>query len=126
MRRIAAAVLVGIVALGCSRRDQPIMAHDKPVDHWLNEVKSADPKARKKAVTALGHVGTLHSSAIPAVASALKDPEPSVRNEAVLALLNVGPGAKEAIPALNDVLQDKDATVRANAAKAIERINGKK
>jgi HEAT repeat protein len=126
MRRTAGVFLIGIVALGCSRRDQPIMAHDKPVDHWLSEITSADPKARKKAVTALGHVGPRHSEAVPAVIVALKDRDVSVRNEAVLALLHVGPDARDAIPALNEALQDNDATVRKNAAKAVERINGKK
>jgi HEAT repeat protein len=126
MWRTTVVVLAGIVAVGCNRRDQLIMAHDKSVDHWLTEVTNADPKARKKAVTALGHVGPRHPVAIPAVIVALKDGDASVRNEAVLALLHLGPDARDAIPALNEALQDKDSTIRANAAKALERINGKK
>jgi len=126
MQRMVLLAFVGLLAVGCARRDKPIMAHDKPVDFWLTEVTKPDPKARKKAVTALSHVGTRHPAAIPAVTNALKDADASVRNEAVLSLLHIGSDARDALPALNETLQDKDSAVRTNAAKAIERISGKK
>jgi HEAT repeat protein len=118
-------VLFGLGApalLGCHSKTQPLQSHDHPVSYWLQELKSQDPKARKKAVTALGHVGKADPAAIPALIEALHDNDASIRDAAVLALLNLRSDAKEAVPALNEATKDKDATVRAHAVKALERI----
>jgi HEAT repeat protein len=126
MRQFVAAAILVAVAIGCNRKTQPTMVHGKPVDFWLTEITGKDPKARKKAVSALGLVGPADPAAIPAVIAALKDNDASVRNEAALALLNLGSAASEAVPALTETLKDPDGVVRASAAKAIDRINGKK
>jgi HEAT repeat protein len=121
-------LLLGLVTLllaGCGTKE-PILSHGQPVSHWLQAAHDPDPKTRRKAVIALGHVGAADPAAIPAVIEALKDPEPSVRAEAVLALLNLGPDAKDAVPALTEAQNDSDAKVRAYAAKALERIGGAK
>jgi HEAT repeat protein len=115
------AILIG----GCAKKE-PLLSHGQPVSHWLQTLHDLDPKARKKAVVALGHVGTADAAAIPAVIEALKDPDATVRAEAVLALLNLGPEAKEAIPALTEAQTDKDVKVREYAGKALERIKGSK
>src|SRR5262249_27097571 len=75
---------VGSVVAGWGK-NQPVQAHDKPVAYWLEELKKPDVKARKKAVVALGHVGTADPAAMPALMRAVKDPDATVRNEAVLA-----------------------------------------
>ena len=114
-----------VVIAGCVKKE-PLLSHGQPVSHWLQTLHDPDPKTRKKAVVALGHVGTADPAAIPAVIEAVKDPDPTVRAEAVLALLNLGPDAKEAIPTLTDAQTDKDAKVREYAGKALERIQGSK
>jgi HEAT repeat protein len=111
---------------GChSKKTEPLQSHGHPVSYWLVELKNPNPQARKKAVTALGHVGKTDPAAIPALIEALQDRDASVRDAAVLALLNMGPDAKDAIPALTECTKDKDANVQSHAVKAIERIQGK-
>src|SRR5580704_15874003 len=107
-------VLALVLAAGCGKKE-PVTAHGKPVAYWLEESRSADAKARKKAVTALGHVGSADPGAIPALMGAVKDADVAVRREAVLALLNIGPDAKDAIAVLTGAKNDQDATVRTYA-----------
>jgi HEAT repeat protein len=114
-----------VVLAGCAKKE-PLLSHGQPVSHWLQALHDPDPKTRKKAIVALGHVGTADPAAIPAVIDAIKDSDPTVRAEAVLALLNLGPDAKEAVPALTEAQSDKDAKVREYAAKALERVQGRK
>jgi HEAT repeat protein len=121
--RVPSLLLFAMVGTGCGQKD-PLLAHGKPVDHWLHEIKSAELKARKKAVIALGHVGTADPRAIPALIAAVKDRDATIRKEAVLALLNIGPPAKDALAALREAEKDQDATVRWSASKAIARIQG--
>jgi HEAT repeat protein len=121
----AAYVLLGLALSACNDKSQPLLSHGQPVSHWLEELKSSDPAARKKAITALGHLGKADPAAIPALIEALHDNNAVVRDAAVLALLNLGPDAKDAVPALTNATKDKDANVRAHAAKAVERIQGK-
>ena len=122
------AVLLCLFLAGCSGRNEPVVAHEKPVAHWLEELKQPAPKARKKAVGALGAIGKADPAAIPALIGVVKDDrDATVRDQAVLALLNIGPDAKEALPVLTEAAQsDKDATVRTHATKAVERIRGTK
>jgi HEAT repeat protein len=115
--------LLALLPLACGKQ-QELTSHGQPVGHWVEELKNSDPKARKKAVTALGNVGAADPAVVPALASALKDADAGVRNQAALALLRIGPDAKEALPALEEAKKDRDATVRANAGKAVERIQG--
>jgi HEAT repeat protein len=123
MRLATCCVLpMAMLLVGCGGQKEPVMAHGKPVDHWLGELNNHHAKARKKAVTALGHVGTADSRAIPALIGAVKDPDAAVRSEAILALLNIGPDAKDAVPVLREAENDKDATVRSHAKKALARI----
>jgi vesicle coat complex subunit len=114
--------LCATLLLGCHNKTQPLQSHDHPVSFWLQQLKNPDPKARKKAVTALGHVGKADPAAIPALIETLHDRDAGVRDVAVLALLNLGSDAKEAVPALTEATKDKDPNVRAHAAKALERI----
>src|SRR5262249_44323840 len=118
------AVLIVILLAGCGGKSEPLTAHGKPVAHWLDELEAPDPRARKKAVVALGHVGKADPAAVPALAGAVKDRDAGVRAAAVLALLNLGPDAREAVPALSEARNDSDAKVRAYAAKALAKVGG--
>ncbi len=118
-------ISLAVLVVGCAKKE-PLLSHGQPVGYWLEAMKDPSPQIRKKAVTALGHVGAADSEALPAVISAVKDPDATVRAEAVLALLNLGTAAKEAVPALEEARNDRDAKVREYAAKALERIQGAK
>jgi HEAT repeat protein len=127
MRYFFLAITLSLVVVGCHRKREPVMAHGKPTAHWIEELKQTDPKARKKAVDALGAIGKADREAIPALIGMVKDDEDAtVRDQAVLALLTIGPDAKDSIPALTEAQNDKDATVRTHATKALERIRGNK
>jgi hypothetical protein len=105
-------LLAGLAVVGCSKPAVPTTAGGHPVAYWLDEVKNPDPRARKKAVRALGHVGPADPAAVPAVTESLKDEDAAVRQEACLALLNLGPAAAEADAALIAATQDPDPKVR--------------
>ena len=120
--RIALAVLFGCL-LGCGGKKEPMTVHGKPISYWVDELKRPDPKARKKAVAALGQVGKADPAAIPALAGALADADARAC-AAVLALLKIGPDAKEALPALENLRHDREPTIRDHAGKAIARIRG--
>jgi HEAT repeat protein len=123
--RLILVLSLAVLASGCGKKE-PLLSHGQPVSHWVEALKDPNPQARKKAVTALGHVGAADPDAIPAVIGAVKDPDAAVRAEAVLALLNLGPAAKDAVPALEEARNDRDANVREYVGKALERIQGTK
>ena len=70
--------LVLVPLAGCGE-NAPLTSHGKPVSHWLEALDSPDVKTRKKAVVALGHVGTADPAALPALIRATKDRSPDVR-----------------------------------------------
>jgi HEAT repeat protein len=121
-----AVMLIALVLAGGCGRTGPLVSHGKPVSYWVEKLQDRDAKERKKAVVALGHVGSADPAAIPAVIGAVKDTDATVRREAVLALLNLGSSAQEAVPALTAAQKDRDPQVRTYAAKALERIRGAK
>ncbi len=122
---IAGLLAAGLTAAGCGQPEPRLTAGGRPVSYWLDELKKPDPKARKKAVRELGHVGPADPAAIPAVTAAVKDKDAAVRREAVLALLNLGPAARDAAAALAEAAKsDPDPTVRRDAAKALDRVRG--
>ena len=119
---IRLALLLVLTSVGCGSKVELRTVHGKPVDHWINELKQPDPKARRNAVAALQGVGASDEAAIPAITDALKDRDAKVRDAAVVALLNIGPDAKGAVSALQEAANDKDAKVRAHAVAALRRI----
>jgi HEAT repeat protein len=117
---LAAALLA---AAGCGA-SPPTMVHGQPVGHWLEAVRDADARTRKKAVQALGRAGAADAAALPALAEALKDRDAGVRQEAASALLRLGEAARPALAALEEARRDRDARVRASAERAVERLRG--
>lgn len=120
-------MLVAIAITGCGEKSHTTVKYfsGEPVDHWLEEIKSNDPKTRKKAADVLGNIGPVDSRSIGALIVAVKDKDVKVRTAAVLALSKIGKPAVEALPALQEATQDKDKIVRSSASNAIERINGR-
>jgi HEAT repeat protein len=93
-----------------------------PTEHWIHQLKDADPKARQEAVFALGVIGAEAEEAVPAVCKLLKDPEPRVRCDAALALLKMYPASRKTAPDLAGVLEDEMPLARINAAIALNRL----
>jgi HEAT repeat protein len=125
--RLRSVLFVGLalVLAGCGRdAPPPLTSHGRTVGEWVESLRSADPKVRKKAVAALGHAGAADPTAVPALVGALKDRDAAVRDAAVLALLNLGAAAREAVPALEAAQKDRDPKVRGHAARAVSVIRG--
>src|SRR3954453_20434908 len=120
-------VVVGLVIVlaGCTKAPTALMAHGKPVQHWLEALRDPDAKARRRAAEVLGNIGAVDPAVLAALTEAVKDRDGSVRTEVVLALMKMGPAARAAVPALEGVQKnDKDVRLRSYAAKALERIQG--
>jgi HEAT repeat protein len=127
MRAVLGAILAAALAAGCQRQSAPTELYfsGEPVSHWLEAVKSPDPKARKKAVDVLGNVGPADPAVLPALIGAMKDKDAQVRDAAVLAVSKMGPVAVTAEPALREAAKDPNPTVRGHAAAALERVGGR-
>lgn len=116
-------VLLVVWVTGCGE-SQPALIHGRSVAYWLQALQNRDARFRKKAVEALGNVGSADAAVVPALIQAVQDPDGGVRDAAVLALFKIGPDAPEAIPVLRAAQKDKDTKVRKHAEKALARIQG--
>jgi HEAT repeat protein len=114
-------IFLSLFLAGCGAKE-PVKAYGKPVADWLAELKKPDSRARKKAVTALGQIGSADPAAIPALIGALRDEDAAVKEKAIMALQHLGPAAKEAIPALTEI--QSDPAFQAQAIRALEKIRG--
>jgi len=125
---LSVTLCVCLLGLGCGQPDVPKEKYfgGEPVEHWLEAIKSPDPKARKKAADVLGNVGPVDPRAVPALIEAVKDRDAKVRDAAVLGLSKIGPQASSAESVLEEATRDKDATVRTHAATALGRVRGVK
>jgi HEAT repeat protein len=123
--RLFGSVSVALTLLlltGCAKT-QPTHAGGQTVEHWVQELKNPDPKARKHAVAKLGNVGTSDSAALPGIVYALNDQDGSVRLEAIVAITKFTPAPREVIPTLSQMQKnDRDARVREYAGKALEKL----
>ena len=128
MRQASLLLMLCLLMFGCSQSDVPKEKYfsGEPVDHWLEEIKSPDPKKRKKAAEILGNVGPADERSIPALIEAVKDKDAKVRDAAVLGLSKIGPPAVSGDSVLAEATKDKDPTVRTHAATALERVRGTK
>jgi HEAT repeat protein len=124
-------------------RGAPEIGDDiKPLQYWLDQLKSTDSDRRFAAVREL-ETRTLLEAAkrkyperpdarklrpeeipalVTALADALRDPDPLVRSELATALADLGPQAKAALPALIEQLKDENAPVRKVTAWALGEI----
>jgi cyclophilin family peptidyl-prolyl cis-trans isomerase/HEAT repeat protein len=76
-----------------------------------------DPTLRRRAVLAIGRVGS--PEAVPLLTGALQDPDEDVRATAAFALGLVGSDARTALPALLGVLTDPSPLLRGRAIEAL-------
>ena len=128
MRQAVFVIALSGFMTGCGGSDVPNEKYfnDKPVEHWLEAIKSQDAKTRKKAAEVLGNVGLVDARSVPALIEAVKDRDVKVRIAAVLGLSKIGPAASEAQSALTEATKDKDPSVRIHATTALERVQGTK
>ena len=128
MRSSLLGSLAALALIGCGRSDGPKEKYfgGETVDHWLDGIKSSDPKVRKKAADMLGNIGPSDARPIPALIEAIRDKDAKVRDAAVLGLSKIGPPAASAQSALEAASKDPDATVRTHAVAALGRIRGEK
>ena len=95
----------------------------KPVEHWLEAIKSPDAKLRRRAAEVLGNVGQADLRSVDALAAALSDPDRRVREEAVLGLSKMGPVAAAAADAIQKAIRtERDPQVLAHAKAALARV----
>jgi HEAT repeat protein len=89
--------------------------------------KGNETAVRRKAIEALGAMGSAAKSAVPVLTDALKDRE--IQIEAATALGDIGPGAKAAVPALTEASKlkgGKNKAFRKAASDALKKIEGEK
>ena len=77
-------LLAAVLLLGGCRKDPVILAHGKPIAHWVQALQDPNPRSRKKAADVLGNVGAVDPAVVPALARALKDRDAGVRRAAQL------------------------------------------
>src|SRR5262245_36523373 len=96
--RVPIAFATLMVICGCGKQTVELKSvHGQSVEHWINELKRPEPKARKAAVAALQSAATADPAAIPAIVGELGDSDAKVRDAAAIALLNIGPPARDAV-----------------------------
>jgi predicted small lipoprotein YifL len=118
MRVVSMSVLL-VTLTGCGR-SQPVAAGGRPVEHWLESIRSSDAKLRKQAATKLGHIGPENADVVTALVAALKDPDTDVRCAAILALVQCGSAGHVALPDLAELQRrDPQPRVRDHATRAI-------
>jgi HEAT repeat protein len=91
--------------------------------HWIEQMKSDDPRTRLHAVHALYERTGQREVVLPALLEALQDPNPYVRRDAAKVLEKFDPPAQEAVPALLALLKDGVPSVRKTAGETLQKID---
>ncbi|HEX5270862.1 MAG TPA: HEAT repeat domain-containing protein [Gemmataceae bacterium] len=91
--------------------------------HWTGALDDPDPKVRRRAIFALGMLGSDAEDAIPALGAIMvNDDDSDLRVEASLALSKLGPATRSEVPSLARALGDENPLVRINAARTLFRL----
>jgi HEAT repeat protein len=113
-KRLALAVLMGVLLPGCGK---------KGTADWIQDLGSADSSVRLHAVNALGGRRGEAPQVVPALARALQDPDPFVRREVANSLGRIGPDARDAVPGLVACVRDRQPHVRKAAVAALKKVD---
>jgi HEAT repeat protein len=93
--------------------------------YWTRALKDPDTEVRRKAIFALGVVGSDSEDTVPALAAIMvDDADFTLRIEASLALSKLGKRSRPAVPALARALEDESPLVRMNAARTLLSLGG--
>ncbi len=96
----------------------------QPLGEWTKSLDDPDPETRKRAIFAVGSMGSDAGEAVPRLARILvEDPDRGDRIEASLALSKMDPASRAAVPELARALEDSEPYVRMNAARALSRLH---
>jgi HEAT repeat protein len=99
--------------------------HDPQILRALVEAleRAAEPRRRRNAARALGHLGALARPVVHDLAmAAVEDRDDGVRGESAHAIRRLGPVAASAIPYLSAALLDPSPSVRSEAASTLNAI----
>jgi HEAT repeat protein len=88
----------------------------------LAALDSDDIRTVHLAALAIGRLGELDESAVPALRRALTSPRLDSRLFAMKSLASLGDKARDAVPELRAALSDKDARIREQALGALSRL----
>jgi HEAT repeat protein len=97
-------------------RSQEANYQGRTFAEWRQDLQSAEPRTRERAVDALSRFG---EPAVPILTAAISDPDFNVRTLAMFSLGRMGAQAKSALPKLVETLGDRDQTIRLYAAGAM-------
>ena len=112
---------LGAESASIPRANEPTYV-GKTLGEWIALTKDKDEKVRANAAYALGSIGSVAKTAVPALTELLTDKDEWVRHHAAEALGAIGPDAKTAIPALTKLLKDTAEHVGWTAASALGKI----
>ena len=102
----------------------PAVFQGRPVQAWLDDLRSGDPITAHESMQALGTMGSENADAVPELAEALKDPDPTVRAGAARALGRIGPAARSALSALESAEETGSELDLRELLQARSRIEG--
>ncbi len=90
---------------------------DKPIEHWVRQLKDSNPLIRRLAAHALSMIGPAgRAESVPTLTAALDDPESFVRVWVAAALARVDPTNPQALQALIAAMSDPLNFVRSLGA----------
>jgi len=95
----------------------------KAIGPLVRVIHSGDLLARRRAIEALGRMGSKAKPLVPMFIDLLKNGPPPIRVTAARALGNIGPDAGAAVPVLRALLDDRDIAIRNSAKAAVDRID---
>src|SRR4051812_46521851 len=107
-------LLAGQVRAEPPAGEQPKFA-GKPLQFWLDELKSTNALSREEALAVLEQAGPVAKEGIPQVEKLLTDDRPTVRRQAAFTLARIGGAKKPAAEALAKDLETKDHLARVKA-----------
>jgi HEAT repeat protein len=81
-----------------------------------------DPRVRRTACQAVGHMGADAKAAVPKLAGRVKDADQTVRQAALAALSQLGPVARPAAPEVLELVKDAQPHIRYQSLMTLERI----
>ena len=122
MARWLAAGLWLLVSATAAAQETPPPAPERTAAQWLEDLRSGDVPARKKAVYALWKMGPTMKEGVADLGAALSDPDPYVADVTGRILIRLGPGAADSVDGAIAALEDERPKVRIAAIRIIQGV----
>ncbi len=120
-RCIAVLVCVGLLAIGCSKKEE-ITYQGKPMRAWIEMLEDQNPAVRYSAIRAVGEMGPEAREAIPLLVETIRQVRNHDKKMLVAcnsALLGMG---KELVPYMISLLKDDEWEMRRGAAWLLGKV----